>query len=65
MTILCGVTPDADFDEAYSYTLHMSGQASTLPVDEADAVIDALHAIVKEVTGKAVEKSAPRRIGFV
>jgi len=52
-------------DDEYSYTLHMSGQATTLPVDEEDDVVARLHAVVEEVTGKPVAKPEPRRIGFV
>lgn len=55
--------PNAAGDE-YSYTLHMSGQASTLPVEEQDEAIRLLHEAVFEVTGKRVEP-VKRGIGFV
>lgn len=51
--------------DEYSYSLHMSGCATTLPAEDEDEVIAALHAIVREVTGQPVEKPQPRRIGFV
>lgn len=54
-----------DFDE-WSYPLHMMGYASTLPAEEDahDPVVD-LHNVVEEITGRAVAKPEPRRIGFI
>jgi hypothetical protein len=53
-------------DDEYSYPLHASGAASTLPVDEARDVGAELRAVYKEVTGKdAPEPPAKPRIGFL
>lgn len=41
------------------------GYASTLPTDAQEDVIEELHKVVEEVTGKPVDKPPPRRIGFV
>lgn len=54
-----------DIDTDYSYSLHMSGAASTLPPEEPDDIIKRLHDVVAEVTGKAVEKPARPRMGFL
>ena len=51
--------------DEYSYTLHMSGSASTLPIEDENEAVRLLHECVKEVTGKDVEKPPPRRIGFL
>lgn len=50
--------------DEYSYTLHMSGSASTLPVDDTEDTVALLHAVIKEVTGKEVEKPAKAPMGF-
>ena len=52
-------------DSEYSYSLHMSGSASTLGPEENEDIVARLRAVVAEVTGKPEEKPAPRRIGFV
>jgi len=53
-------------NDEYSYPLHQSGYASTLPVDkDENNVIDRLHDVVREITGMPVEKPTPRRIGFI
>jgi hypothetical protein len=54
-----------DIDAEYSYSLHMSGSASTLPVDDAEDIIKRLHDVIAEVTGKHVEVPARPRIGFL
>lgn len=54
-----------DNGDEYSYTLHMSGMATTLPTDGDDETIAELHRAVKDVTGKEVEKPPKRGIGFV
>lgn len=54
-----------DAGDEYSYTLHMSGTASTLPTEAEDETIAALHQAVKDVTGKEVERPVKRGIGFV
>lgn len=51
--------------DEYSYTLHMTGYSSTLPAEEEDDIVARLHAVVKEVTGKAVEQPVKARMGFV
>ena len=52
-------------DEEYSYPLHMMGTASPSQPDLHDDLIDRLHAVVEEVTGKKVEKPEKLRIGFL
>lgn len=53
-------------DDEYSYPLHASGAASTLPVELERDVGAELRAIYKEVTGKdAPEPQAKPRIGFL
>lgn len=52
-------------DDEYSYPLHVTGTASTLPAEAQDEVIAQLHAIVKEVTGQAVEVPEKPRMGFL
>lgn len=52
-------------DDEYSYPLHMSGSASTLPADSPDEVIARLHEVVREVTGQEVEQPAKPRMGFL
>lgn len=52
-------------EDEYSYLLHMTGQATTLPAEDENDVIRKLHAVIAEVTGKPVEKPAPRSIGFM
>lgn len=55
-----------DVQDEYSYPLHMSGQASTLPSEDgADEIIKRLHQAVEDVTGKPVEQPPRRRIGFL
>ena len=56
-------TPSADED--YGQALWMQGSASTLPVNTEESVIDQLHAVVKEVTGRDVEQPQKPRIGFL
>jgi hypothetical protein len=51
-------------DDEWSYTLHMSGHATTLDREAQDEAIRLLHEAVFEVTGKRVEP-ARRGIGFV
>lgn len=50
--------------DEYSYTLHMTGFASTLPVDSADDVVQRLRDVVEEVTGKPVEQAPKAPMGF-
>lgn len=52
-------------DDEYSYPLHSTGSASTLPPEQEDDTIARLHAVVKEVTGREVEQPARPRIGFL
>lgn len=49
----------------WSYPLHSTGSASTLPPEPEDEVIAQLHAVVKEVTGREVEQPAKPRMGFL
>lgn len=49
----------------YSYCLHMTGQATTLPTEDEDDTIKRLHQAVEDVTGKPVEKPPKRPIGFI
>lgn len=50
--------------DEYTYSLHMTGQATTLPAEEEDDTIKRLHQVVAEITGKPVEQPAKPRIGF-
>lgn len=53
-------------DDEYSYPLHMTGQAGTLPVDQVRDIGAELRAVFEEVTGKdAPEPQAKPRIGFL
>ena len=52
-------------DDEYSYVLHMQGSCSTLPKEHEDDTIDRLHAVIKEITGEAVEKPSKPRMGFL
>jgi len=52
-------------DDEYSYTLHMTGTASTLGPEAEDEIVKRLHAVVEEVTGKPVDKPIKRSIGFM
>ena len=51
-------------DDEYSYSLHMSGHATTLDEEEQCEAIRLLHEAVAQVTGQRVE---PRKnpIGFL
>lgn len=53
-----------------SYCLHLTGYASTLPVDddesEADARVRRMHEVIAEVTGRSVQAvPVGRPIGFL
>lgn len=52
-------------DDEYSYPLHASGSASTLPPANENDVVARLHAVVKEITGKEVPQQEKPRIGFL
>ena len=52
-------------DDEYSYPLHASGSASTLPRDEPRDFGAELRAVFKEVTGEDVPEPAQPRIGFL
>lgn len=52
-------------EDEYSYPLHMSGTATTLPAEDENAAVLALRECVKEVTGKDVVAPARNPIGFV
>jgi len=52
-------------DDEYNYPLHMTGTATTLPAEPQDDVVQRLHAVVMEVTGKAVPQQEKPRIGFL
>jgi hypothetical protein len=56
--------PRAD-DGSDSYSLHMSGQASTLPAEEENETVRMLREVVKEITGRDVEQPTKPRIGFL
>ena len=56
--------PRCDDDE-YSYPLHMSGSASTLPPVDADDIVAKLHAVILEVTRKPVVQPEKPRMGFL
>jgi hypothetical protein len=56
----------ADFEgDTDSYSLHMSGQASTLPAEEENETVRMLREVVKEITGRDVEQPMKPRIGFL
>lgn len=60
------VLPVSTYDEwSWSYSLHMTGYASTLPSEEEDDKVRRLHAVVEEVTGKPVEAPPKKRMGFL
>lgn len=52
-------------DGEYSYPLHQSGHASTLPPEPQCEAVRLLHEAIKEVTGRDVETPAKPRIGFL
>lgn len=52
-------------DSEYSYPLHSTGHASTLPPEPECEAVRLLHEAVKEVTGRDVEPPAKMRIGFL
>lgn len=53
-------------DDEYSYAVHQTGSISTLTVIQAeDDVVARLHAVIKEVTGQAVESHPKPRMGFL
>ncbi len=52
-------------DDEYSYPLHVTGTASTLPPEAESEAIALLHAAVKEVTGRDVEPPQKPRMGFL
>ena len=52
-------------DDEYSYPLHTTGSASTLPTEAARDFGAELRAVVKEVTGKDVPEPEKTRIGFL
>lgn len=53
-------------DDEYSYPVHQTGGIGTLTVTEpVEDVIAKLHAVIKEVTGKAVEQPSKPRMGFL
>jgi hypothetical protein len=59
------MTPIRLYDDEYSYPLHTTGTASTLPAEYEDDTIKRLHAVVKEITGKDVAVPEKRRMGFL
>ena len=52
-------------DDEYSYPLHASGAASTLPRDEPRDFGAELRAVFKEVTGQDAPEPAKTRIWFL
>ena len=53
-------------NDDYSYPLHMLGHCSPLPPEPENDAVAALHAIVKEITGKDVPPPPPKpRMGFL
>ena len=52
-------------DDEYSYTLHMMGTASTLPVESERDFGAELRAVLKEVTGQDVPEPSRPRMGFL
>ena len=51
--------------DEYSYSLHMSGTATTLDPEEGNETVRLLRQCVKDVTGKDVEDPPKQRIGFL
>lgn len=59
-------TQPITMDDEYSYPVHMLGVVSTLPPeDETDQIINDLHQVVFEVTGRRVEAPVKLRMGFL
>ena len=56
---------EGEVDSEYSYPVHMTGTATTLPHDADRDVVAELHAVIEEITGKPVEKQKRLRIGFL
>lgn len=54
-----------DYDLEYSYPLHMTGSASTLPESDGEDVIARLHEAVKDATGIEIHRPQKPRIGFL
>lgn len=57
------MTAHDDVNDYWSYPVHTSGQASTLPYSNDD-VITLLHEVIKEITGEDVTMVKPR-MGFL
>ena len=55
---------EGEVDAEYSYPVHMTGQASTIPGEPERTAIERLHDVVEEITGKPVDRP-PKRIGFL
>ncbi|MDD1789078.1 hypothetical protein [Burkholderia gladioli] len=53
-------SPNWEYDRSTPW-MGGTGYGSIKPTDD---VIDALHAVVEEITGKPVERAPARRIGF-
>ena len=52
------------FDDE-SHTLWMTGQATTLSNEPDEDIIERLHAVVAEITGRPVLKPQKPRMGFL
>jgi hypothetical protein len=52
-------------DDEYSYPIHTTGAASTLPYEEPRDLVAELHEVVKEITGQDVQRQPKARIGFL
>lgn len=53
-----------DFEPEH-YPLHQSGSASTLPTEQERDIIERLHEVVAEITGKPVDRPKKPRMGFL
>jgi hypothetical protein len=52
-------------DSEYSYPVHSTGSATTLPMEPECEAVRELHQAIKDVTGKDVDPPLRRRIGFL
>jgi hypothetical protein len=65
MTHFAHLLQPITLDDEYSYPLHTTGTASTLPVDQERDYGAELRAVVKEVTGEDLPAPEKQRIGFL
>ncbi len=52
-------------DDEYSYSLHMTGMATTLPADHDDDIVERLRKAIEDATGKPIDRPTKNPIGFV